>query len=67
MSLSLMTLMGNQKPTRDEKYIISQTIKILRFNRYPEDDATPMMRAHNKPLDQIIKDLKKVLNKEVRR
>jgi len=69
MSLSLMTLLGHQKPTRDEKYVISQTIKILRFNKYPEPEnnsMSPTSKSHNDTLEHIITELKKTLNKEIR-
>ncbi len=69
MSLSLMTFLGNQNPTRDEKYVISQAIKILRFHKYPKHEnniISLIAKENNKTLDNIIIDLKKTLNKEVR-
>ncbi len=64
MSLSLMTLMRYQKPTNDERYILKECIKILRFNKYPcgiSDVVTPMEKTHNETLDHIAKELKKIL------
>lgn len=69
MSLSLMTMLGFQRPTRHEKYVIGEAIKILRFNKYPcgiSDIVTPMEKTHNKTLDHIAKELNKILKRKVR-
>jgi len=67
MSLSLMTMMGFQKPTRHEKYIIGECIKIVRYNKYPTDEIMANFEEkHNESLDGIIQDLKKVLARPTR-
>lgn len=70
MSLSLMTLMGYQKPTKDEKYVIKEAIKILRFFKHPIRDGYPLStieKTQNEIPNHIIGELKKTLDKEVRK
>ena len=67
MSLSLMTIMGFQKPTRHEKYVIGECIKIIRYNKYPKDEIeADFEKKHNKILNDMITDLKKVLARPIR-
>lgn len=67
MGLSLMTMMGHQKPTRHEKYVIGECIKVIRYNKYPEDEIDARFKKmHNRSLDNIIKDLAKILARPVR-
>lgn len=67
MSLSLMTLMGYQRPTRHEKYIMRECIKIIRYNKYPDDEIeADFEKKHNESLDNIIRDLGKVLARPIR-
>ena len=67
MSLSLMTMMGFQRPTRHEKYVMEECIKIVRYNKYPADEImADFEKKHNESLDGIIQDLKKVLARPTR-
>lgn len=67
MSLSLLTMMGSQRPTRHEKYVIEECIKIVRYNKYPTDEIeADFEKKHNESLDGIIQDLKKVLARPTR-
>ena len=67
MSLSLITMMGNQNPTRHEKYVIRECIKIIRYNKYSEDEIEAgFEKIHNKSLDDMIKDLGKILARPIR-
>ncbi len=63
MSLSLMALMGYQRPTRHEKYVIGECIKVIRYYKYPEDEIEAHFeKIHNKSLNNIIKNLEKNLS-----
>ncbi len=69
MSLSLMTMMGYQRPTRHEKYVIKETVKILRFHRYSigySCPTNPSEKNHDMAIDGIIKNLNKVLARPTR-
>ena len=67
MGLSLMTIMGRQKPTRHEKYVIEECIKIIRYNKYSKDKIkTRFKKMHNRSLDNIIKDLGKILARPIK-
>jgi len=57
MSLSLLTMMGRQNPTRDEKYIAKECIKIVQYSKH-----------HNskKELDDIVENLNKIVARPIR-
>jgi len=61
--------MGRQDPTRNEKYVIRETIKILQFRRYSigySCPTNPSEKNHDTTIDDISKNLKKILARPTR-
>ena len=57
MSLSLLTMLGRQNPTRDEKYIAKECIKIVQYSK-----------RHNsqEELDNLVENLNKIVARPIR-
>ena len=57
MSLSLLTMLGRQNPTKDEKYIAKECIKIVQYSK-----------RHNsqEELDNLVENLNKIVARPIR-